>query len=73
MNKLNDAWQALQKLPPEEQDRVAEALLDYASEASQNFRLTEEQVAEVERRLNDKDAPVLTQEEFRARVRKLIS
>jgi putative addiction module component (TIGR02574 family) len=70
MNKLNDAWQALQKLPPEEQEHVANAILDLAAR-TEAYRLTEEQAAEVRRRIADKDAPTMTLDEFRAKVRQL--
>jgi putative addiction module component (TIGR02574 family) len=68
MNKLNDAWQALQKLPAEEQERVADAILDLAARPH-GLQLTDEQVAEVKRRMLDTDEPTLTPEEVRARLR----
>jgi putative addiction module component (TIGR02574 family) len=72
MNKIDEAWQALKKLPPEEQERMADAILNYAAQTPE-VHLTDEQVAEVRRRLQDKNAKTITLEEFNARVRKLIS
>jgi putative addiction module component (TIGR02574 family) len=71
MNKLNNAWQALKKLPPEQQERAADALLDFAAQASSDLQLSDDQAAEVERRLGDKSASGMTLDEFRARVGKL--
>ncbi len=72
MNKIDEAWQALKKLPAEEQERMADAILDSVAR-EHRYVLTEEQVAEVRRRLQDKNAKTITLEEFNARVRKLIS
>lgn len=53
--KLEQAWAELQKLPPEEQDIAAEAILDYAARATRP-QLSDEHVQEVERRLTDPTA-----------------
>jgi putative addiction module component (TIGR02574 family) len=68
--KIEQAWAELMKLPDEEQDVAAEAILDYASGA-RGITLSDEQVAEVERRLAEPDPKTLTISEFRARLRKL--
>jgi putative addiction module component (TIGR02574 family) len=70
MNKIKKAWAELMKLPEGEQEVAAEAILDYTSEA-QRVELSDEQAAEVERRLADPAAETLTITEFRARLRKL--
>jgi putative addiction module component (TIGR02574 family) len=70
MNKIDEAWQILKNLPVAEQERMAEAILDFAAQQDR-FHLTDEQVAEVRRRVQDKDAETMTLEEFRTRVRKL--
>lgn len=72
MNKIDEAWKALKEMPPEEQERLADAILDYAAQAP-DVHLTGEQVAEVRRRFQDKNAETITLEVFNARVRKLIS
>ena len=51
---------------------MADAILNYAAQTPE-VHLTDEQVAEVRRRLQDKNAKTITLEEFNARVRKLIS
>lgn len=70
MNKLDEAWIALKQLPPEEQEQAAEAILDFAAR-ERGYTLTAEQVAEVERRLAEKNPQTITLEEFKARVRDL--
>lgn len=46
---LEQAIEKVQKLPEAEQDRVAELLLGVADSARSRYRLTDEQLAEVER------------------------
>ena len=70
MNKIDEAWKALKELPPEEQERLADAILDYAWQTS-DVQLTDEQVAEVRRRLEDKNAETIPLEELRARLIRL--
>ncbi|HEY4125058.1 MAG TPA: addiction module protein [Rhizomicrobium sp.] len=72
MNKVDDAWMVLRKLPQPEQERIAEAILDYAARAD-DFGLTDEQAAEVERRLAEIDGGSVTLSEARARMAKLYS
>jgi hypothetical protein len=33
MNKIDDAWEILRRLPPEKQEIAAEAILDFATES----------------------------------------
>ena len=68
--KVEQAWAELLKLPEDEQEVAADAILDYAS-GSRGIALTDEQVAEVRRRLAEPDPKTLTITEFRARLRKL--
>jgi putative addiction module component (TIGR02574 family) len=68
--KIEQAWAELMKLPDEEQEVAAEAILDYAS-GGRGVELSDEQVAEVERRLAEPSPKTLTITEFRARLRKL--
>jgi putative addiction module component (TIGR02574 family) len=72
MNKVDEAWAALRKLPAQEQERLADAILDYAAGIDDSYVLTDEQVAEVERRLADKNAPTLTLEEARRHLAKYL-
>jgi hypothetical protein len=45
---LEQAIDKVQKLPEAEQDRVAELLLGFADNGQARYRLTDEQLAEVE-------------------------
>jgi putative addiction module component (TIGR02574 family) len=68
--KVEQALAELMKLPEEEQEVAADAILDYAA-GGRGLELSDEQVAEVERRLAEADPQVLTISEVRARLRKL--
>jgi putative addiction module component (TIGR02574 family) len=72
MNKVDEAWQALKKLAPDEQERMAEVILAFAAQ-SDDIQLSDEQVADIETRMRDRDAPTITIEEVRAHMRKLRS
>jgi putative addiction module component (TIGR02574 family) len=72
MTKLERAIAELQKLPPEMQEDWAAMILSQL-EQQERYTLTDEQLAELERRMADKDAETLTLDEFRERVRKLIA
>jgi hypothetical protein len=66
MNKhLDDAITQVKTLPAERQREVAELLLGYLDQQSEDIRLTPEQIAEIERRLSD-DEPYATDEEVRS-------
>jgi hypothetical protein len=67
MNKIDDAWAALKKLSPDEQDLAAEAILDYA-DRTQDFGLSDEQVAEVKSRMQEADPKTITVGELRSRI-----
>ena len=68
--KIEQAWTELLKLPQDEQEVAADAILDYAS-GGRGISLSDEQVAEVNRRLAEPNPKTLTITEFRARLRKL--
>ena len=68
--KIEQAWAELMKLPDEEQEVAADAILHYAS-GGRGVELSDEQVAEVERRLAEPNPKTLTITEFRARLCKL--
>ena len=70
INKLEQAWKALQELPEGEQDIAAAAILDFATRDRES-KLSEEQIAEVKRRLADPNPKYLTLEEVRARFVKI--
>jgi hypothetical protein len=66
MNKhLDDAITQVKTLPAERQREVAELLLGYLDQQSEDIQLTPEQIAEIERRLSD-DEPYATDEEVRS-------
>ena len=68
--KIEQAWTELLKLPEDEQEVAADAILDYAS-GGRGISLSDEQAAEVNRRLSEPNPKTLTITEFRARLRKL--
>lgn len=53
--------------PPQQQEEAAQVLLEMEERAQRSVRLTDEQVAEVERRLADPNPTFLTLEEVRGR------
>ncbi len=68
MTKLfEDAVRQVESLPESEQDAAAGALLDYVKHMH-DMRLTDEQVAEVRRRMADPDRKLVSQAEARERV-----
>ncbi len=62
--KLDEAISRLRELPEERQRAAAALLLDFLEHDGEEFELTPEQIAEVERRLEEDD--VATDEEVRA-------
>lgn len=64
---LEQALEAVRELSDEEQNTVASALIDYANRDGE-LRLTEEQAAEIERRMNADDQRFITLEELEARL-----
>ena len=70
---LEQAIAEVRKLSDEEQDRIATELMTYLTDLSdgRGIQLSEEQVAEVRRRLAEADPKYLTWEEAEARLRRL--
>ena len=68
MKKLEQAWRALQELPESEQDIAAAAILDFASQ-DRTQELSDEQVAEVRRRMAKKNPKTLTLVQLDERLR----
>ena len=66
---IEQAWAELKKLPQDEQEIAAAAILDYAA-GSGRPRLTDDQVAEVARRLADPSPTFATLAEVRAHFRR---
>jgi hypothetical protein len=66
-DKIKEAIAELEKLPAEEQELAAEAILDFA-ERRKTRELSEEQVAEVRRRLAEPDPKFLPVAEAKARL-----
>jgi hypothetical protein len=56
--------------PPERQQDVVKILRAMEEQDTSEWRLTDEQLAEVERRLADKNEPTITLEELDARLRR---
>jgi putative addiction module component (TIGR02574 family) len=71
MTKFERAIAELKKLPPDQQEAWAAMILQNL-EHQTRYALTDEQVAEVKRRLADKNAPTLTLEEARQRLAKYL-
>ena len=63
--KIKEAIAELEKLPADEQDQVAEAILDFAARDDRP-QLTEAQAEEVGRRLSERAPRFLTLAEVRA-------
>jgi len=63
--KVKEAIAELEKLPADEQDQVAEAILDFAARDDRP-QLTEAQAEEVGRRLSERAPRFLTLAEVRA-------
>jgi TPP-dependent pyruvate/acetoin dehydrogenase alpha subunit len=64
---LEEAIRQIEQLPEGEQDAAAGALLDYVRHMHE-IRLTDEQIAEVRRRIADPNRKLLSLSEARARV-----
>lgn len=65
---LEEAIERLRSLPDSEQDAAAFAVMDLL-EARRDSVLTDEQIAEIERRLAEPEGPLLSLDEVRARLR----
>jgi phytoene/squalene synthetase len=67
---LEQALRQIEQLPDGEQDAAAGALLDYMRHR-RDIQLTDEQVAEVRRRLADPNRKLVSHDEARARISRL--
>lgn len=67
---LQKAIEQAQRLPEDEQDAAAGALMDYLDQLH-SLRLTDEQAEEVRRRLADPHPVTLTLDEVRAKLQRL--
>lgn len=73
MSELFDQTIAkVKKLPAEEQEAVAHVLIDFL-DSRERPRLTKEQLAEVKRRRTDPNAVLVSHEDARAFIQKLIA
>lgn len=67
---LEEALRQIEQLPDGEQDAAAGALFDYMRHR-RDIQLTDEQVAEVRRRLADPNRKLVSHDEARARISRL--
>jgi hypothetical protein len=67
---LRDAISQVEQLPEGEQDAAATALLDYLAHRS-DLRVSDEDLAEIRRRLDDPNRKLISHEEARARIKRL--
>jgi putative addiction module component (TIGR02574 family) len=66
MNKrLDEVIARVKELPDDEQQQIAELILEILANQQPDAYLTPEQIAEIERRMSD-DEPYATEEEVRA-------
>jgi hypothetical protein len=70
MNKMDDAWAVMKKLPPRERKRAASAILDFAASLD-GPNLTPGQTNQIKQRMSKPAAKVETVAKVRARLRKL--
>ena len=67
-SKVTEAMTELSKLPADEQERAAEAILDFATGTTARPTLTDEQAQEVRRRLADPRPTFMTLAEAKGRL-----
>jgi hypothetical protein len=67
---LEEALRQVAQLPADDQDAAAGALLDYVKHM-RSMRLTDAQIAEVQRRLDNPNRVLLSVEEARERIARL--
>ena len=71
MNKhLNEAIERVKTLPDDQQREAAEILFDFVEDRDRDVHLTQEQIAEIERRLSE-DEGFASDEEVRAVIDRL--
>ena len=67
---LRDAISQVEKLPDGEQDAAAGALLDYLTHR-RDLRVSDEQLAEISRRVSDPDRKLVSHDDARERIERL--
>ena len=70
-NTLKKVIERVQTWPEDRQEQAAQVLLEMEAQEQSPFRLTDEQAAEVQRRLADPEPRFLTLAELRARLARL--
>jgi hypothetical protein len=68
-NKLKEAIEVLRGMPKAEQETAAQAIMDYAAHDTE-MRLSDEQVAEIERRIASPSRKFLAVAQARKRLRR---
>jgi hypothetical protein len=68
---LQDAIEMLKDLPEDRQDTVARAIINYSAEDDDALELTDDQVAEMERRIASPHRNFITLHELDKRLRRL--
>lgn len=66
---IEDAVRVLRELPEDVQEAAARAILNYGAGHDEDLQLSDEQVAEVERRMADPNRAFLSLPEVRDRLR----
>jgi hypothetical protein len=67
---LRDAIKQVEQLPEGEQDAAATAMLDYLAHR-RDLRVSDKDLAEIRRRLDDPNRKLLTLDEFNERLRSM--
>jgi hypothetical protein len=70
-NLIDDAVRALHNLPEEVRDAAARAIIDYQTNYDDDIQLSDEQVAEVERRIANPNRKFISLRELDKRIRQL--
>lgn len=68
-NLIEDAVTVLRGLPDDVQEAAARAIIDYDAGLDEDLRLSDDQVAEVERRMADPNRAFMSLDEARNRLR----
>lgn len=68
---LKKALEKVKRLPTRAQDGAAELIMEYVSHSQRDVRLSDEQLAEVRRRLADKKRKTITLKQLDTRLRRL--
>ncbi len=71
MTKVEEAIEVLQKMPAEKARILADAIIDAATPRNEDLQLSDEQVAEIERRMANPSPRFITLAEAQARLQKL--